>query len=172
MKSPQALFCFKFLLLLSAWSFWSCNNNRHERVLPKGESDLVFAQQLKNRGSYDSAIIFFRKGIDFNLKNNQYSEWGKNISGMIDCFRAKGDLDEAMRLTEQALAVAVTKTDTTGNLYNGLIHKKANLLSDKRQFDQAEAFYLRNIKTYELKSASPDTGLALSYNGLGTVYLL
>jgi len=172
MKSPKALFCFRFLLLLTVGSFWSCGNNNSKTVVPQGEADLVLAQHLKNRGSYDSAIIFFRKGIDFNLKNNQYSEWGKSISGMIDCFRAKGDLDEAMRLTDQALAIAVAKTDTTGYLYNGLIHKKANLLSDRRQFGPAEELYTRNIKIYQLKSASPDTGLALSYNGMGTLYLL
>lgn len=172
MKSPLAFFCFKFIILVPLCVLWSCNTYNSKSALPKNESDLLFAEQLKNRGSYDSAIIFFRKGIDDNLKNKRYTEWSKGVSGTIDCFRAKGDIEEAMHLADLALAVAVKNMDTTSNLYNGLIHKKAYLLSDKRQFDQAAALYSRNIKTYLERSAEPDTGLALSYNGLGTLYLL
>jgi CHAT domain-containing protein/Tfp pilus assembly protein PilF len=172
MKSPLALFCFRFLMLISLLALWSCDNNSQKSSHAKGESDLVLAEQLKNRGSYDSAIIFFRKSIDYNLKFNQYNEWAKSVSGMIDCFRSKGDLDEAMRLSDQALALALKKLDTTGNSYNSLIHKKALLYSDKREFAKAAALFNRNIITYKARSAAPDTGLALSFNGMGTVFLL
>ena len=172
MKSPLALFCFRFFLLLGLLTTWSCENNNLKNSDVNQASDLTFAGQLKNRGSYDSAILFFRKANDKNLKLNQYTEWIKGVSGLIDCFRAKGDLDEAMRLTEQAQVIAMAKIDTTGNLYNGLIHKKALLFSDKRQFQQASALFNRNINIYKTRSATTDTGLALSYNGMGTVYLL
>jgi CHAT domain-containing protein/tetratricopeptide (TPR) repeat protein len=171
MKSPLALFCFKFLILIPIWALLSCNKSSQTSPATLGESDLILAEQLKNRGSYDSAIIFFKKGVDRNLKNKQYNEWVRGISGMVDCFRAKGDFDEAMRLADQALAIAVKNIDTTGNIYNELVFTKAYLFSDKRQFEQAEALYSRNIKTFLERSATPDTGLALSYNGLGTVYL-
>ena len=172
MKSPLALFCYKLLLFFMLWAFWSCNTSSDKNSVPKDETDAVFAEQLKARGSYDSAIIYFKKSSDYNLGLKQYAEWVKSVSGSIDCYRAKGDLDEAMRLADQAQEIAKTKLDTIGNLYNILIHKKAYLFSDKRQFKDATALYSRNIKTYLSRSAAPDTGLALSYNGLGTVFLL
>jgi len=172
MKNPLALFCFNILILISLFVLWSCNSNTHRDANAKGDSYLLLAQQLKNRGSYDSAMIFFQKSADNELTKNKYPEWVKSVSGMVDCYRAKGELDQGIQLIDQSLAIAITKFDTTGNLYNGLIHKKALLLSDKRQFDQAAALYLRNIRTYIAKSTVPDTGLALSYNGMGTVFLL
>ncbi len=172
MKNPLALFCFSFLSLLALLAQWSCDNNSRKSPDSNVESDLILADQLKNRGSYDSAILYFKKSVDYNLKSGQYPEWIKGVSGLIDCSRAKGDLDEAMRIAEQSLTIASAKTDTTGNLYNGLIHKKALLFSDKRQFEQATALYNRNIRTYLARSATSDTGLALTYNGIGTVYLL
>lgn len=172
MKNTLALFCFRFLVFLALWMLCSCNRHQQPTNLPKDDSDIRFAEQLKSRGSYDSAIIYFRKSIDKNLKINQYSEWVRSVSGMIDCYRVKGDIDEAMRITDQAIVIAKTKLDTTGNPFNSLIHRKAFLYSDKRQFAQAEALYLRNIRIYLSRSASPDTGLALSYNGIGTSKLL
>jgi len=171
MKSPLALFCFRFLLLASFFAMWACNKNSPESSMVKGESYLSQADQLKARGSYDSAIQFYSKASDYNLSLKHYAEWGESESGRIDCFRSKGDLDKAMRLTDQALQIARKKVDTTDGLYNNLIHKKALLFSDKRQFEQATVLYARNIKTYLSKPAIPDTGLALSYNGMGTVYL-
>jgi len=173
MKNPMAFFCVRiFLPLLSLFVLWACNRSSPEKTFIKDASDLVFASQLKNRGSYDSAIIIYSKATNENLKGNNYDEWSKSISGLIDCYRAKGDLDEAMRVTESALAISYSKLDTTGNLYNGFIHKKANLFSDKRQFEKAAVLYSRNIRTYKVKSSVPDTGLALSYNGMGTLNLL
>ncbi len=172
MKTPLALFCYSLLLQFLLWALWSCKNDSIRNPLPKDDSDITFADQLKNKGSYDSAIINYRKAVNKNLETGQYTEWVRSVSGMVDCFRAKGDLDEAMRLTDQALAIAVAKLDTTGNLFNLLIHKKAFLFSDKRQFEQAEMLYSRNIRIYLSGSALPDTGLALSYNGMGTSKLL
>jgi CHAT domain-containing protein/Tfp pilus assembly protein PilF len=171
MKKPLALCCSGFLLLIAMLAIWSCDNNSKESSHKKNESDLSVAEQLKNQGSYDSAIIYFRKAADFTLKHNQYPEWTRSVSGLIDCFRVKGDLDKAMQLVDQSLGIAMTKMDTTANLYNGLIHKKALLFNDKRQFEQASALFNRNIRIYKAKSATPDTGLALSYNGMGTVFL-
>ena len=171
MKSPLALFCFRLFMILPLLGLWSCNNNNRTGTPQKTESDFLIAGQLKNRGSNDSAIIFFRKAADHSLGIKQYSEWAGSVSGLIDCYRSKGELDEAMQIAEHSLTIARTSLDTTGNLYNGLIHKKANLFSDRRQFEQATLLYNRNIKTYLARSAEPDTGLALSYNGMGTVFL-
>lgn len=151
---------------------WSCDSMNKKNPIPEGEKDLIFAGQLKNRGSFDSAIVFYKKSSDFNLKEKKYDEWIRGVSGLIDCYRAKGDLDEAMRVVNQSEAIARAKIDTVGSLFNGLIHKKAYLYSDKRQFAEATALYSRNIKTYLAESATSDTGLALSYNGMGTVFLL
>jgi len=172
MKKPLALFCINIFLFTVILLLWACGNNGNKSQIPKDTSDLFQAEQLKNRGSYDSAIIFFRKASDKDLKHNQFTGWIKGVSGLIDCYKSKGDLDEAMHLSDQALAIAVKKIDTTGNLFNNLIHKKAVLFSDKRQFEQAVALYNRNIRIYNSRPAPPDTGLALSYNGMGTVYLL
>ncbi len=169
MNSPLAVFCLRFLLIIPLWALWSCNNNSHPQT--KGESELVLAEQLKSRGSYDSAIIYYRKAVESSLKVQLYSAWAKSISGEIDCLRAKGDLNEALKLAEMAQVFANGKIDTTGNVYNGLIHKKALLLTDKKQFEQASALLTRNIKTYLARSSVLDTGLALSYNGMGTLFL-
>jgi len=172
MKKILALFCINFLLFAGLLIMWSCDGNTSRSAVSEKTSDLLQAEQLKNRGSYDSAIILFRKTSDENLKLNQNTEWVNSVSGLIDCYRLKGDMDEALRLSDQALAIAAKKIDTTGNLYNNLILKKANLLSDKRQLDQAIPLYSRNIKIYIARPSIPDTGLALAYNGMGTIYLL
>jgi len=171
MKRPPALFCLRFLLFSLLVVLWSCNHPAKDSLANQHQTDQVFAGQLKNRGSYDSAIIFYKKVSDYTLKQKNYQTWVEGISGMIDCYRAKGDLYQAMQLTDQSLAIAVARIDTTSNLYNGLIHKKALLFSDKRQFTEAAALFNRNIDTYKNRSTLPDTGLALSYNGMGTVYL-
>jgi CHAT domain-containing protein/Tfp pilus assembly protein PilF len=173
MKKRLAFFCFRSLIiLLSLLSLWACKSNTSKNPQTKSDSDLIFAEQLKKRGSYDSAIIIFEKTAKLNLELKQYTGWFKSTSGLIDCYRGKGDLDEALRIVDKALSVADIRIDTNSNFYNGLIHKKAFLFSDKRQFEQAVALYNRNIKTYLLRSTEPDTGLALAYNGLGTIFLL
>lgn len=151
---------------------WSCDSNSSSNPQLKNISDLVAAEQLKNRGSYDSAIVFFRRVAEGNLKKSEYLNWVRGVSGIIDCYKTKGDKDEAMHITDQALEIAKKTIDTTGNLYNILIQKKASIFSDKREFDQAIALYSRNIRIYSSSSTAPDTGLALAYNGMGTVYLL
>lgn len=172
MKKRLALFCFRSLaLFFSLLSLWACNSITNKNLQTKIDSDLIVAEQQKKRGSYDSAIIIFKKTADLNLELKQYIDWYKSTSGLIDCYRAKGNLDEAMRIADNALSVAEIRIDTSSNIYNGLIHKKAFLFSDKRQFGQASALYARNIKTYQLRSTEPDTGLALAYNGMGTVFL-
>jgi CHAT domain-containing protein len=172
MKSPLAIFCFNFFLFTGLCTLWSCDNNNSENQPLKNIPNLVVAEQLKNRSSYDSAILFFRKVADSNLKSSRYAEWIKGVSGLVDCYKSKGDLDEAMRLTDQSVAIAINKVDTLGNLYNNLLLKKANLYSDKRLFEEAITLYKRNIRVYSSRSATSDTGLALAYNGLGTVNLL
>lgn len=172
MKSRLASFCFKFLLMLGLWAAWSCQDNSDKNRLSKNTSDLVRAEQLKTRGNYDSAIVFFKKSADYNLKLNQYPDWVRSISGLVDCYKLKGNLDEAMQIADQALSDAIPRTDTSGNLYNNLILKKANLLSDMRQFGKAAALFDRNITIYLKKSSAVDTGLALAYNGIGTLNLL
>jgi len=172
MKNNLALFCINLFLLTGILLFWSCDNNGNKSQGTEETAYLIQAEQLKTRGSYDSAILYFRKASDYNLKLNQTADWAKGVSGLIDCFRLKGDLDEAIRLSDQALSIANKKIDTTGNLYNNLILKKANLFSDKRQLEQAVALYSRNIRIYKSRQATLDTGLALAYNGMGTVYLL
>lgn len=173
MKKRLAFFCFKSLIIfLSLLSLQACNSNTNKNLQTKSDSDLILAEQLKKRGSYDSAIIIFKKTADLTLELKQYTDWFKSTSGLIDCYRGKGDLDEALRIADKALSVADIRIDTNSNFYNGLIHKKAFLFSDKRQFEQAVALYNRNIKTYLLRSNEPDTGLALAYNGLGTIFLL
>lgn len=158
--------------MLPLWVMWSCDNHVPQNAAPKSESDREVAEQLKSRSSYDSAIVFFTKAADYSLGASQYGEWALNISGIIDCYRSQGEVDMALKIVEQAQSVASSKMDTVSNIYNGLIHKKALLYSDKRQFGQATTLFNRNIKVYLSKSGVPDTCLALTYNGLGTVYYL
>ncbi len=163
MKSHPALCCSGFILLVTLLAIWSCDSSSRKSSRKKSESDLLFAEQLKNRGSYDSAIIYFRKAADYHLKQNQYPEWTNSVTGVIDCFRVKGDLDTALNLVDQAMRIAITKMDTTDNLYNGLVHKKALLYSDKRQFAEASALFNRNITIYKAKSAIPDTAISMKH---------
>lgn len=171
MKRPMASFCIQIFLLLSLVFLWSCNRNKNGQAQALQQSNQEFANQLKNRGSYDSAIVFFRKAAEYSLKQKQYPLWVENVSGLIDCYRSKGDLNQAMQLTDESIGIAAKTIDTLGNLYNGLVHKKALLYSDKRQFAEASALFERNINVYKNRSSKADTGLALSYNGMGTVYL-
>jgi len=170
MKNPLAIFCLRLLLLIPLWLMVACNYTPDNKL--KENSDLLIANELRYKGSYDSAIIFFEKSADKSLKLNQYDLWINSVTGTIDCFRAKGNFEEALRITNQSKVIAKIKIDTTSNYYNILIYKEALLYSDKRQVEQAIALLNRNIKIYLSKAATADTGLALTYNGLGTIYLL
>ncbi|MEI6062036.1 MAG: CHAT domain-containing tetratricopeptide repeat protein [Bacteroidota bacterium] len=172
MKSPLASFCSRFIFLISLWAIVSCNQDSYKKSNSIEVSEFTHAEQLKNHGNCDSAIIFYRKAAGSELKFNHYPEWIKSVVGLVDCLRIKGDLDEAMRIVDQAQEIAKTEIDTSGNYYSLLIHKKATLFSDKRQFEQAARLYSRNIKLYLSMPSGQDTGLALSYNGMGTLYLL
>jgi CHAT domain-containing protein len=172
MKTLTALFCSSLSLPLLILVMWSCNNITQKNFIPNDNSDFIFAEQLKNRGSNDSAILFYKKYAEKSLRLNNFNEWINSISGTVDCLKAKGELDSALYLINQTQDIAILKLDTTGNLFNILIHKKATIFSAKTQFNKAEELYNRNINIYLHRSAITDTGLALSYNGLGTVYLL
>ena len=171
MNKNLAFECFRFLFLLAFGAFWSCQNNTGDVSITTSESKLKLAENLKNQGNYDSAIIFFRESIKFNLKANQDDDWVRSVCGIIDCLRLTGKNDEAMEISINALFLALPKMDTTGNLYTILINKKAQLFSDRKDFDKSLALFSRNIATYKLQLGKPDTCLALAYNGRGTVYL-
>ncbi len=171
MKRPLALFCYFMLLLLQA-ALWACNKNASGKRTSDKNSDIIRAGDMKARGSYDSAILFYRKDIQRNLDAKQYDAWLNSTSAIVECFRLKGNPDEAMRIVEQAQALAYTRMDTSSNAYNLLIHKKALLYADKRQFEFASALYLRNIRLYLANPNSADSVLALAFNGVGTIYLM
>lgn len=170
MKNLSALFCISFSIPLLILVLWSCDYSQ-KNSNENDSSDFLLAEKLKNRGSNDSAIILYRKSIEKSLKLKQHSEWFKSISGIIDCLNAKGEIDSALHFAEQAQEVAFVKLDSTSKIYNSLVIQKGILYTNKMQFDKAESLFLRNIKIYLSDPATIDTGLALSYNGLGTVYL-
>lgn len=168
----MALFCFRTFLLILTWLAWSCNGVKTKTAELKAGDDLSLAEQLKNRGKSDSAIGYYENSIQYHYKNKQFDQWGKSISGIVDCYRSKGEIDKALDYVNNALLQTPEILDTSSVLYNTLIHKKALLLSDKRLFAESSALFERNIKYYLRQSVATDTLLALSYNGMGTVYYL
>jgi CHAT domain-containing protein len=90
---------------------------------------------------------------------------------MIDCYRSKGDLGQAMQLLNHSDSLARDRISVRSNTFANLQHKRAILLSEKGEYEKSNEAFLLTINLRNNLKISRDTTLALSYNGLGTNYL-
>jgi CHAT domain-containing protein len=163
---------YRFLVLFVVYSLLSCTRNETGKDTASGEAILLQADEFRNQGNNDTAIVLYRQSATQSLKEKQYSLWLRGAFGAIDCLRTRGDLGEAMILIDQTQNSAQQTIDTSTLLYRLILHKKATLFSDKRQFPDAERLFKQNLLYYNSHIAQPDSATALTYNGLGTIYLL
>lgn len=162
----SAFFLSVFLLILAG-----CSPNKKAEQPAIAGSDLEIGETLMQKSLFDSALVYYRRSADFNLKKNAWDTWYRGIAGMIDCYRANGNYEEAIRLSDQADVIAKNKIDTTGSIYAGIVHKKALLLTDKQNYQESIALLQKSIGIRNLNPIKNDTAIALSFNALGINYL-
>ncbi len=148
-----------------------CKSPDPESKKGKTLNDFSLAESCKQRDSFDSAISLYRKFSDQNFKQSSWDNWSKGISGIIDCYRAKGELDEAIKLLDISDSLAKGRISVRSAIYANLLHKRAILLSEKRQYEKSNEVFLQTISLRENLNIPKDTTLALSYNGIGTNFL-
>ena len=151
--------------------FTKCNPPGQKNNQGKTPSDLSLAESFKLRDSYDSSIIYYRRFADKSFNSASWDNWSRGINGMIDCYRSKGDLKEALKLLDLSDSLAKDRISVRSVVYANLLHQKAILLSEKGDYQSSNSVFLQTISLRNNLKLSRDTTLAISYNGLGTNFL-
>lgn len=165
------LFSYIIFLLIFFSLFIGCSNRDSKPENKITGTDLEIGKALMLRSSTDSALIFFNRSADEALARKDMDTWFRSIAEIIDCYRAKGEFEKAFGIVNEARSVAVKNSDTTGEIYAGILHKKALILSDKRDFDASTALLRKSIALRSSIAPRSDTAIGLSYNIIGNNYL-
>ncbi|HEX6181071.1 MAG TPA: ATP-binding protein [Chitinophagaceae bacterium] len=84
----------------------------------------VLANAYAGQTDYDSALLYYRRGISFSKKGHTPTHLVDNYYGIAVVYKAKGNLDSALWYSKKALNEKITKTHPAGLL------KAATMLSD------------------------------------------
>jgi len=161
-----------FLLICSSILFFSrCNPPSQQKGASQGPGSYQLAESCRQRGSYDSAIVYYNSAIEESFRTSSWQEWGRGINGMIDSYRAKGEVDSALHELDRWDSLTKGKIRINSNEYAGLLHKRAVLYTDLRRYAESIELLKKSISIRNKLGLSRDTATALAYNGLGNNYL-
>lgn len=119
----------------------------HEKIkdIPSVYEKSVMAPVLANayagKTNYDSALLYYRRGISFAIERHTQIFLIDNYYGIADLYRAKGNLDSALWYSKKILAEKITKTYPAGLL------KAATMLADIYESKNNPDSALRYLKT-------------------------
>lgn len=135
-------------------------------------TDLQKADSLRKHDSIRVALVYYKKAAKlYNVSENS-KEWWKCISGIIDCNTETKNYTTAFTIIDSLQPVIKRSHDPTGSLNAALLYKKASIYADLRQTDSSISLFNRNIDILLRKKNITDTTLALSYNGVATIYMM
>jgi CHAT domain-containing protein/tetratricopeptide (TPR) repeat protein len=169
--SIKASFYFALTIFIFITLLTGCSDNKNTIKTDNKGSDLERGEAFLQQSQSDSALLYFRQVADSALKQHNWDKWFRGISGMIDSYRLIGNFEEAYQIADQALNTAKNRFDTTGTIYAGLLHKKALVLTDRRQFSASCQLLRQSIEIRSKQTLKWDTAVGLSYNILGNDYL-
>ena len=150
------------ILLLSG-----CSGNQNDKRPVNQGGDLETGEALMQQSLFDSALVYYNRVARNGLKTGSWDIWYKGTAGLIDCYRAKGNFEEAFRIANQAQQIASGRGDTSDAIYAGILHKKAVILTDKGDYTTSSSVLSESILIRSRGKENADTAMALSYNILG-----
>ncbi|MFH1121426.1 MAG: CHAT domain-containing protein [Bacteroidota bacterium] len=164
------LFCIAFIN--------GCNNNRKPsgRVTTTIRSGTSYRDFLKKaddfmkKSEYDSAFKFYELSNTMLKAENNWNEYLKTLLKEVDVLRLKGNTAEAFSKISEAQKLLEEKFINNKVFQADIYHRKGILLMDKGSFDSSALAFNQSIETRIKASNNSDTSLALSYNGLGTIF--
>ena len=101
----------------------------------------VLANAYAIKTNYDSALLYYRRGISFAMKSHTQIHLIDNYYGIAEVHRAKCNLDSALWYSKKILAEKITKTYPAGLL------KAATMLSDIYESKNNPDSTLKYLKT-------------------------
>ena len=101
----------------------------------------VLANAYAGKGNYDSALLYYRKGISFSIKSHTQIHLIDNYYGIAEVYKAKGNLDSALWYSKKILTEKITKTYPAGLL------KAATMLADIYESKNNPDSALKYLKT-------------------------
>ena len=78
---------------------------------------------------------------------------------MVDCYRSGGNFEDALLLVNMAQATAKKQNDTTSNIYAGILHKKALVLTDQRDYSSSNKLLEHSIAIRSAQTVKWDTAV-------------
>ena len=128
-------------LFFTVFLLSGCSGKKNGKLPVNQRDNLKTGEAFMQQSLYDSALVYYRRVTDDGLKKGSWDSWYKGIAGMIDCYRAKGNFEEASRLADQAQIIASRRHDTSDAIYAGILHKKAVILTDKGDYKTSSGYY-------------------------------
>jgi signal transduction histidine kinase len=157
---------------LSIDNFDSCLNFCNQEINETQIQELKYALLLIKgkahyfKGNYDSAAIFYNKGINELEKSNSNNYLAFGYNELAKLYRKTKKYDEALINYDKALEIYLSKKDTAGI---SMIYNESGVVFEYKK-DYEEALLCYN-KSYELcKNTNDTTGQAYALNFIGIIY--
>ncbi len=168
----HAAICFLSIFSLGFSVFFTgCSKKANIKSPEEKGSDIELAESFMQQSLTDSALACFNRSANSALKSNDNGLWFRGVSGMVDCYRSMGNFEEALSLINQAQERIRSRNDTASNIYAGILHKKALVLTDQRNYSTSSRLLQHSIDIRLAQTVKWDTAIGLSYNILGNNYL-
>lgn len=128
------------------------------------------ADNYKEKSEYDSALKYFEQANTMLIAENNWDEYFKTLLKEVDANRSKGNTDEASVIIEKARKLLDGKFKDNYIYQADILHRQGLLLMDRGNFDSSVMVFNQSIEKRIRASGENDTSLAITYNGLGTIY--
>lgn len=103
----------------------------------------VLANAYAGKSNYDSALLYYRRGISLSIKRHTQIHLIDNYYGIAEVYKAKGNLDSALWYSKKILTEKIIRTHPAGLL------KAATMLADiyesKNSPDSALKYFKKAI---------------------------
>lgn len=120
---------------------------------------IELGMQQKDPSLLQDAVAKFDKAISINRKNKNYTKLASNYSLLAEAYIQLKDKQKALQLLDSAVYFA--KKDKNLGQEGFASIKKANLLTNSKQYIEAEKYFNDAIKTY--KNGDDNTTLLYAY---------
>jgi len=120
----------------------------------------------KNLGMTDSAVFYYNQSLEIKRKLDDRYGITTGLSNLGAIYLKQGKLDKALACYDEALVIA----DSAGMLLEKitLLIGKADVLVEKRFFDQAKEHYFQSLQIAEKENLQED--IRDNYEGLAALY--
>src|SRR5690606_24433441 len=110
-------------------------------VYTKSAMAPVLANAFAGKGNYDSALLYYRRGISLAMQSNAQMHLIDNYHGISDVHKAKGNLDSALWYSKKIINEKIIRTHPAGML------KAATMLANIYELQNNPDSSLKYLKT-------------------------